>query len=156
MLTARDEVADRVQGLETGADDYLVKPFAFEELVARARALLRRRAQSSTDVLTFADLRLDTGTREVFRGTRVVELTRREFELMEMFLRHPRQALSREQLLAQVWGYDFEVDTNAVDVYVGYLRRKLEAGGEPRLLHTLRGVGYALREPRPAPNAASR
>ena len=148
MLTARDEVIDRVVGLETGADDYLVKPFAFEELVARARALLRRRAPSASGALSFADLRLDPATREVFRGSRPVDLTRREFELLETFLRHPRQALSREQLLAQVWGYDFEVDTNAVDVYVGYLRRKLEAGGEPRLLHTLRGVGYALREPR--------
>ena len=150
MLTARDEVIDRVVGLETGADDYLVKPFAFEELVARARALLRRRAPSASGALSFADLRLDPATREVFRGSRPVDLTRREFELLETFLRHPRQALSREQLLAQVWGYDFEVDTNAVDVYVGYLRRKLEAGGEPRLLHTLRGVGYALREPRSA------
>ena len=148
MLTARDEVVDRVVGLETGADDYLVKPFAFEELAARARALLRRRLPAEGAVLQFGDLRLDPSTREVFRGERVVELTRREFELLETFLRHPRQVLTREQLLARVWGYDFDTDTNAVDVYVGYLRRKLEAAGEPRLLHTVRGVGYALREPR--------
>src|SRR5439155_22425396 len=148
MLTARDEVVDRVVGLETGADDYLVKPFAFEELAARARALLRRRLPAEGAVLQFGDLRLDPSTREVFRGARDVERTRREFDLLETFLRHPRQVLTREQLLARVWGYDFDTDTNAVDVYVGYLRRKLEAAGEPRLLHTVRGVGYALREPR--------
>jgi two-component system, OmpR family, response regulator MprA len=156
MLTARDEVVDRVVGLETGADDYLVKPFAFEELVARVRALLRRRAQPAASHLSFSDLLLDPRTREVHRGERLIELTRREFELLETFLRHPRQAMTREQLLAQVWGYDFEVETNAVDVYVGYLRRKLEAEGEPRLLHTIRGVGYSLREPRPADTKKAR
>ncbi|MFI6053962.1 response regulator transcription factor [Streptomyces violascens] len=154
MLTARDTVGDRVTGLDAGADDYLVKPFELDELFARIRALLRRSSyavdagaagQDAGNVLTFADLRMDLSTREVTRGTRVVELTRTEFTLLEMFLAHPRQVLTREQILKAVWGFDFEPSSNSLDVYVMYLRRKTEAGGEPRLVHTVRGVGYALR-----------
>ncbi|MFD7018828.1 response regulator transcription factor [Streptomyces sp. NPDC059161] len=154
MLTARDTVGDRVTGLDAGADDYLVKPFELDELFARIRALLRRSsyavdsgaaARDETNVLTFADLRMDLSTREVTRGSRVVELTRTEFTLLEMFLAHPRQVLTREQILKAVWGFDFEPSSNSLDVYVMYLRRKTEAGGEPRLVHTVRGVGYALR-----------
>jgi two-component system response regulator MprA len=154
MLTARDTVGDRVTGLDAGADDYLVKPFELDELFARIRALLRRSSyavdagaagQDAGSVLTFADLRMDLSTREVTRGTRVVELTRTEFTLLEMFLAHPRQVLTREQILKAVWGFDFEPSSNSLDVYVMYLRRKTEAGGEPRLVHTVRGVGYALR-----------
>ncbi|MGW2842592.1 response regulator transcription factor [Streptomyces sp. NPDC001493] len=153
MLTARDTVGDRVTGLDAGADDYLVKPFELDELFARIRALLRRSsyaAAASTDitdddVLSFADLRMDLATREVTRGNRPVELTRTEFTLLEMFLAHPRQVLTREQILKAVWGFDFEPSSNSLDVYVMYLRRKTEAGGEPRLVHTVRGVGYALR-----------
>ncbi|MCX5227636.1 response regulator transcription factor [Streptomyces sp. NPDC005389] len=153
MLTARDTVGDRVTGLDAGADDYLVKPFELDELFARIRALLRRSSYASAtasgpadaDVLSFEDLRMDLATREVTRGGRTVELTRTEFTLLEMFLAHPRQVLTREQILKAVWGFDFEPSSNSLDVYVMYLRRKTEAGGEPRLVHTVRGVGYALR-----------
>jgi len=153
MLTARDTVGDRVTGLDAGADDYLVKPFELDELFARVRALLRRSGYASAagpaddvgDVLSFADLRMDLATREVTRGARTVELTRTEFTLLEMFLAHPRQVLTREQILKSVWGFDFEPSSNSLDVYVMYLRRKTEAGGEPRLVHTVRGVGYVLR-----------
>ena len=147
LLTARDAVSDRVEGLDAGADDYLVKPFALEELHARLRALLRRSAGDAGTVLRFADLALDTGTREVRRGARRIELTRTEFLLLELFLRNPRQVLTRSLIFDRVWGYDFGPTSNALEVYVGYLRRKTEAGGEPRLIHTVRGVGYALREP---------
>jgi len=146
MLTARAEVADRVAGLDAGADDYVVKPFALEELLARLRALLRR-AGEEDEALRFADLALDPATREVFRGERPVELTRTEFSLLELFLRNPRQVLTRSLIFERVWGYDFGPASNSLDVYIGYLRRKTEAGGEPRLIHTVRGVGYALREP---------
>ena len=144
MLTARGAVGDRVAGLDAGADDYLVKPFALEELLARLRALLRRAAGG--DTLAFADLSLDPGTREVVRGGRHVTLTKTEFNLLELFLLNPRQVLRRSLIYDRVWGYDFGPDSHALDVYIGYLRRKLEAGGEPRLIHTVRGVGYALRE----------
>jgi two-component system response regulator MprA len=147
MLTARDAVGDRVAGLDAGADDYVVKPFALEELLARVRALLRRARPDGDGVLTFADLALDLGTREVRRGGRSIELTRTEFNLLELFMRNPRQVLERSLILERVWGYDFGPTTNSLDVYVGYLRRKTEAGGEPRLIQTMRGVGYALREP---------
>jgi two-component system response regulator MprA len=146
MLTARDGVSDRVAGLDAGADDYLVKPFALEELQARLRALLRRTAPGG--LLEFEGLSLDTRTRDVHRGERRVELTRTEFELLRLFLEHPRQVLTRSQIFERVWGYDFGHASNSLEVYVGYLRRKLEAGGEPRLIHTVRGVGYSLREPR--------
>ncbi|MEU4128247.1 response regulator transcription factor [Streptomyces wuyuanensis] len=155
MLTARDTVGDRVTGLDAGADDYLVKPFELDELLARIRALLRRSsyaaaaAGDSGEVLSFADLRMDLATREVTRGPRRVELTRTEFTLLELFLAHPRQVLTREQILKTVWGFDFEPSSNSLDVYVMYLRRKTEAAGEPRLVHTVRGVGYALREGSP-------
>jgi two-component system, OmpR family, response regulator MprA len=145
MLTARHEVNDRVAGLDAGADDYLVKPFALEELLARLRALLRRSA-GGDDLLSFGDLTLDPGTREVHRGDRTIELTRTEFLLLELFLRNPRQVLTRDVIFDRVWGYDFGPASNSLEVYVGYLRRKTEAGGEPRLIHTVRGVGYALRE----------
>ncbi|MFK4065700.1 response regulator transcription factor [Streptomyces sp. NPDC029674] len=152
MLTARDTVGDRVTGLDAGADDYLVKPFELDELFARIRALLRRSSYAAGagqaaegDTLAFADLRMDLATREVTRGGRTVELTRTEFTLLEMFLAHPRQVLTREQILKAVWGFDFEPSSNSLDVYVMYLRRKTEAGGEPRLVHTVRGVGYVLR-----------
>ncbi|MFP8885638.1 response regulator transcription factor [Streptomyces mangrovi] len=162
MLTARDTVGDRVTGLDAGADDYLVKPFELDELLARVRALLRRssyaREQAGaerTEVLSFAGLRMDLTTREVTRGGRPVELTRTEFTLLEMFMAHPRQVLTREQILKAVWGFDFEPSSNSLDVYVMYLRRKTEAGGEPRLVHTVRGVGYVLRDtPGPAPTPA--
>jgi two-component system, OmpR family, response regulator MprA len=147
MLTARETVGDRVAGLDAGADDYLAKPFALEELLARIRALLRRSAPAADDVLRFADLELDPGTREVRRGGRSIELTRTEFHLLELLLRNPRQVLTRSLILERVWGYDFGPTSNSLDVYIGYLRRKTEAGGEPRLIHTVRGVGYALREP---------
>ncbi|MFD1663295.1 response regulator transcription factor [Streptomyces caeni] len=153
MLTARDTVGDRVTGLDAGADDYLVKPFELDELFARIRALLRRSSYAAAAVgaqedeaLTFADLRMDLATREVTRGGRAVELTRTEFTLLEMFMAHPRQVLTREQILKAVWGFDFEPSSNSLDVYVMYLRRKTEAGGEPRLVHTVRGVGYVLRQ----------
>jgi two-component system response regulator MprA len=146
MLTARDAVQDRVVGLDAGADDYVVKPFALAELQARLRALLRRRPADAGESLRFADLSLDLGTREARRGERVFTLTRIEFDLLELFLRHPRQVLTREVILDRVWGYTFDSGTNSLAVYVGYLRRKTEAGAEPRLLHTVRGVGYVLRE----------
>jgi two-component system response regulator MprA len=148
MLTARESVTDRVAGLDAGADDYLVKPFALEELLARLRALLRRTDGAAPgDVLGFADLSLDTGTRVVRRGDREMELTRTEFSLLELFLRNPRQVLTRSLIFERVWGYDFGPTSNSLEVYVGYLRRKTEAGGEPRLIDTVRGIGYALREP---------
>ncbi len=146
MLTARDEVADRVAGLDAGADDYLVKPFALEELLARLRALLRRTVDESGEVLRFADLELDLSTYEVRRGGEPLELTRTEFALLELFLRNPRQVLTRSVIFDRVWGYDFGFGSNSLDVYIGYLRRKTEVGGRPRLIHTVRGVGYALRE----------
>ncbi|MEX2212292.1 MAG: response regulator transcription factor [Gaiellaceae bacterium] len=147
VLTARDSVGDRVAGLDAGADDYVVKPFALEELLARVRALLRRADPARSDgVLSFADLELDPGTREVRRGDRPIELTRTEFHLLELFLRNPRQVLTRSLIFERVWGYDFGPTSNSLDVYVGYLRKKTEAAGEPRLIHTVRGVGYALRE----------
>jgi two-component system response regulator MprA len=145
MLTARHEVSDRVAGLDAGADDYVVKPFALEELLARLRALLRRTV-GGDEPLSFADLTLDPGTREVRRGDRRIELTRTEFLLLELFLRNPRQVLTRDVIFDRVWGYDFGPASNSLEVYIGYLRRKTEAGGEPRLIHTVRGVGYALRE----------
>jgi two-component system response regulator MprA len=147
MLTARTEVEDRVAGLDAGADDYVTKPFALEELLARVRALLRRTTDEDGDVLRFADLELDPGTREVRRGDRRIELTRTEFSLLELFLGNPRQVLTRSVIFERVWGYDFGFGSNSLDVYIGYLRRKTEAAGEPRLIHTVRGVGYALREP---------
>jgi two-component system response regulator MprA len=148
MLTARAEVDSRVAGLDAGADDYLAKPFALAELLARLRALLRRAANGddASHVLRFADLELDLGTREVRRGSRSIELTRTEFSLLELFLRNPRQVLTRSIIFERVWGYDFGPTSNSLDVYIGYLRRKTEDGGAPRLIHTVRGVGYALRE----------
>ena len=146
MLTARDSVDDRVAGLDAGADDYLVKPFALRELQARLRALLRRTEASRAGVLRFADLELDPVAREVRRGGREIELSRTEFNLLELFLEHPRQVLTRSQIFERVWGYDFGSTSNALGVYIGYLRRKTEAADEPRLLHTVRGVGYILRD----------
>jgi two-component system, OmpR family, response regulator MprA len=147
MLTARDAVSDRVAGLDAGADDYLVKPFALEELLARVRALLRRTVNGDPHgILRFADLSLDPATRDVRRGEREIELTRTEFLLLELFLLNPRQVLPRSLIFERVWGYDFGPTSNSLEVYIGYLRRKLEHGGEPRLLHTVRGVGYALRD----------
>lgn len=157
MLTARDGVAERVAGLDAGADDYLPKPFALEELLARVRSLLRR-AQADTVMpannapaaeLVFEDLRLDAITRDVYRGDRHVSLTRTEFSLMELLMRNPRRVLSRQKILEEVWGYEFPSSGNALEVYIGYLRRKTEAGGESRLIHTVRGVGYVLRETAP-------
>jgi two-component system, OmpR family, response regulator MprA len=146
MLTARDAVRDKIAGLEAGADDYLAKPFVFEELVARVRALLRRAAPDGPDVLSFADLTVDTGTREVTRGSRKVQLTAREYELLEFLLRHPRQVLTRELIFQRVWGFDFLGESNVIDVHVRALREKLESDAEPRLIQTVRGAGYALRE----------
>ena len=147
ILTARVEVEDRVEGLDAGADDYLTKPFALDELLARVRALLRRRSDPDRrEVLRYGDLALDTGTFEVFRGERRVELTRMEFQLLELFLRQPRRVLTRSLIFERVWGFDFGARSNALDVYIGYLRRKLEADGESRVIQTIRGVGYALRE----------
>jgi len=148
MLTAKAAVTERVDGLDAGADDYLVKPFALEELLARMRALLRRTAPSAdNEILRFGDLSLDPGTREVRRGQRPIELTRTEFLLLELFLRNPRQVLPREVIFDRVWGYDFGLNSNSLEVYIGYLRRKTEQGGEPRLIHTVRGVGYVMRLP---------
>ena len=147
MLTARSEVDSRVAGLDAGADDYLPKPFALAELLARLRALLRRAGNGeAADVLRFSDLELDLGTREVRRGDATIDLTRTEFALLELFLRNPRQVLTRSIIFERVWGYDFGPTSNSLDVYIGYLRRKTEEGGAPRLIHTIRGVGYALRE----------
>jgi len=146
MLTARAEVDSRVAGLDAGADDYLPKPFALAELLARLRALLRRAGNDATGALRFADLELDPGTRDVRRAGDPIELTRTEFSLLELFLRNPRQVLTRSIIFERVWGYDFGPTSNSLDVYIGYLRRKTEAGGKPRLIHTVRGVGYALRE----------
>jgi two-component system response regulator MprA len=147
MLTARRSVGDRVSGLDAGADDYLVKPFALEELLARVRALLRRSDAPDPDTMTFADLTLDPSNRTVTRGNRVIELTRTEFELLAVLLRSATRVVTRSVLFTEVWGYDFGSKSNSLDVYIGYLRRKLEANGEPRLVHTVRGVGYVLREP---------
>ncbi len=158
MVTARESVGDRVAGLDAGADDYLIKPFSVQELQARLRALLRRSMLNTTaapalatqasgsGLLTFADLRMDPSTREVWRGERPVRLTRTEFAILEVFLRHPRQVMTRTLLYERIWGYDFGETSNSVQVYIGYLRRKLEDEGEPRLLHTARGVGFVLRE----------
>jgi two-component system response regulator MprA len=147
VLTARAEVENRVEGLDAGADDYLTKPFALEELLARLRALLRRTSAASGETLRFADLELDPKTREVRRHAEPIELTRTEFSLLELFMINPRQVLTRSLIFERVWGYDFGAGSNSLDVYIGYLRRKTEAGGRPRLIHTVRGVGYALREP---------
>ena len=153
VLTARDSVSERVAGLDAGADDYLPKPFALEELLARMRALLRRRATpdepAESRALTFSDLSLDPVTREVSRGDRQISLTRTEFSLLEMLIANPRRVLTRSRILEEVWGFDFPTSGNALEVYVGYLRRKTEAEGEPRLIHTVRGVGYVLRETPP-------
>ena len=152
VLTARDSVSERVAGLDAGADDYLPKPFALEELLARLRALLRRAgvdADATSESLEFADLTLDPSTREVLRGQRQISLTRTEFSLLEMLMANPRRVLTRSRILEEVWGYDFPTSGNALEVYVGYLRRKTEADGEPRLIHTVRGVGYVLRETPP-------
>jgi two-component system response regulator MprA len=146
MLTARDEIENRVAGLDAGADDYVTKPFALEELVARVRALLRRTSAGGDELLRFADLELDPGTREVRRGGDRIELTRTEFALLELFMTNPRQVLTRSIIFERVWGYDFGFASNSLDVYIGYLRRKTEAGGKTRLIQTVRGVGYALRE----------
>ena len=147
MLTARDAIDDRVHGLDAGADDYLVKPFALAELLARLRALLRRRPEDPGETMSFSDLSLDPITREAHRGDRSFTVTRIEFDLLELLLRHPRQVLTRELILDRVWGYTFDSGTNSLAVYIGYLRRKTEENGEPRLIHTARGVGYVLREP---------
>ncbi|MEU6579217.1 response regulator transcription factor [Nocardia sp. NPDC046763] len=153
VLTARDSVSERVAGLDAGADDYLPKPFALEELLARLRALLRRTAgdpvDASSEAMAFADLSLDPVTREVTRGERQISLTRTEFSLLEMLMANPRRVLTRSRILEEVWGYDFPTSGNALEVYIGYLRRKTEADGEPRLIHTVRGVGYVLRETPP-------
>lgn len=147
MLTARDTVSDRVAGLDMGADDYLVKPFALEELLARVRALLRRKGAAEDDrPLQLADLALDPRTRQARRGSRALDLTSKEFDLLELFMRHPRQVLTREVIYERIWGYDFGGESNIIEVYIRYLRAKLEAAGEPRLLQTVRGAGYALRE----------
>jgi two-component system response regulator MprA len=147
MLTARDAVDNRVEGLDAGADDYVTKPFALEELLARLRALLRRATEEDGETLRFADLELNPGTREVRRGGEPIELTRTEFSLLELFMRNPRQVLTRSLIFERVWGYDFGFASNSLDVYIGYLRRKTELGDRPRLIQTVRGVGYALREP---------
>ncbi|PWT71166.1 MAG: DNA-binding response regulator [Chloroflexi bacterium] len=146
MLTAKDGIPDRVAGLDEGADDYLVKPMELEELLARVRALLRRRNPEQAEVLRFADVELDTGTRMARRGKREISLSTTEYELLALFMRRPRQVLTRDIIMERVWGYDFEGESNVLEVYVGYLRNKLEADGEPRLLHTIRGAGYVLRE----------
>ncbi len=146
MLTARDTLQDRVQGLDAGADDYVVKPFELDELLARVRALLRRTQPERAPVLSFADLTLDTSTRQAIRKGRTISLTAKEYDLLELFLRHPRQVLTREMIFDRVWGYDFGGESNVLDVYIRYLRQKLEIEDEMRLIHTVRGVGYVLRE----------
>jgi two-component system response regulator MprA len=146
MLTAKETIEDRVAGLDAGADDYLVKPFAFDELMARVRALLRRAQPSKPQVYRFADLELDTGTRQGKRGDQVFDLTAKEYELLELFMRHPRQVLTRDMIFDRVWDYDFGGESNIIEVYVRYLRQKTEAGGKSRLIHTVRGIGYVLRE----------
>lgn len=146
MLTAKDTIQDRVQGLDAGADDYLVKPFELDELLARIRALLRRTQPERSQVLTFEDLSLDTATRQATRHGRLISLTAKEYDLLDLFLRHPHQVLTREMIFDRVWGYDFGGESNVLDVYIRYLRQKLEIEGENRLLHTVRGVGYVLRE----------
>ncbi len=146
MLTAKDTIQDRILGLDAGADDYMVKPFNLDELLARIRALLRRTQPERVPVLKFADLTLDTGSRQASRAERLVQLTAKEYELLELFLRHPRQVLTREVIFDRVWGYDFGGESNVLEVYIRYLRQKLEGGGEARLIHTVRGVGYVLRE----------
>lgn len=146
ILTAKDTIQDRVQGLDAGADDYLVKPFNLDELLARVRALLRRTQTERVESYQFADLQLDTGSRQVKRGNRFIQLTAKEYDLLELFLRHPRQVLTREVIFDRVWSYDFGGESNVLEVYIRYLRQKLEAEGEPRLIHTVRSVGYVLRE----------
>ncbi|NPV85421.1 MAG: response regulator transcription factor [Anaerolineae bacterium] len=146
ILTAKDALQNRIEGLDSGADDYMVKPFELSELLARIRALLRRTQQERTPILSFADLTLDTASRQAKRGARVIPLTAKEYELLELFMRHPRQVLTRELIFDRVWNYDFGGESNVLDVYVRYLRQKLEKEGEPRLLFTVRGVGYVLRE----------
>jgi two-component system response regulator MprA len=147
MLTAKDSVHNRVQGLDAGADDYMVKPFELDELLARIRALMRRAQPARPKILRFSDLSLDTGTRQAARAERIINLTAKEYELLDLFLRHPRQVLTRDMIFDQVWGYDFGGESNIIEVYVRYLRQKLESGSEPRLIHTVRGMGYVLREP---------
>lgn len=146
MLTAKDSVADRVRGLDAGADDYLVKPFALNELLARVRALLRRSKTTIPEILSYEDLRLDTGTHQAFRSDRAIDLTAKEYELLELLLRHPRQVLTRDLIYDRVWGYDFGGESNIIEVYIRYLRQKTEENDSPRLIHTVRGVGYVLRE----------
>jgi len=147
MLTAKDTTQDRVEGLDAGVDDYVVKPFEIEELLARIRALLRRTAADRVRVLEFEDLKLDSSTHKAIRGDRVIDLTKKEYDLLDLFLRHPRQVLSREVIFDRVWDYDFGGESNVLDVYIRYLRQKLEDEGESRLIHTVRGVGYVMREP---------
>lgn len=147
MLTAKDTVQDRVQGLDAGADDYMVKPFNLDELLARVRALLRRTQPERVPVLKFSDLTLDTGSRQASRGSRLISLTAKEYELLDLFMRHPKQVMTREVIFDRVWGYDFGGESNIIEVYIRYLRQKLEIGNEVRLLHTVRGMGYVLREP---------
>lgn len=147
ILTAKDAIQDRVEGLDAGADDYLVKPFNLEELLARIRALLRRTEQERQPVLQFEDVTMNTITREVYRGDRKLQLTKKEYQLLELFLRHPRQVLTREVIFDRIWGYDFGGESNVLEVYIRYLRQKMELNGEPRLIYTVRGVGYVMREP---------